>query len=257
MNNIDSKILRKAQLIMLDTLVQVDKICQKHNIKYWLDFGTLLGAVRHQGFIPWDDDLDIAMSIEDYHKFCKIAPDELPKNMSLQTKETENTFPYDFAKVRNNHGMIIEKHEDSKNIQYNQGIFIDIFPMITIHDSFIYKYFYKFNFLVIKLFSYKYLNIKYMSDIFVSIADSLHLGWNTTNSKVIRSGRMPTDKLYIDIKSIFPLRKITFEGKEFYAPNNYNKYLYILYNNDYMTLPPEDKRYTHAKSIEIYEKTKY
>jgi len=256
MNNIKPDTLRQAQLIMLDTLVEVDKICKKYDIKYWLDFGTLLGAVRHSGFIPWDDDLDIAMRIEDYHKFCKIAPDELPKNMSLQTKETEETFPYDFAKVRNNHGLIIEKHEYNKDIKYKQDIFIDIFPMITINDNLIHKYFYKINFLVIKLFSYKYLNIGFISDIFVSIADSLHLGWDNPTSKVIRSGRMPTHKLYIDIKSIFPLQKLTFEGKEFYVPKDSDKYLKILYGDNYMTLPPEDKRHTHASSIEIYEQSK-
>jgi phosphorylcholine metabolism protein LicD len=84
----------------------------------------------------------------------------------------------------------------------------------------------------------------------------MHSGWNSPTSKVIRSGRMPTHKLYIDIKSIFPLKKLTFEGKEFYVPNNSNEYLNILYANDYMTLPPEDKRHTHASSIEIYDQSK-
>jgi len=71
--SIDPKTLREAQLIMLEILVEVDAICQKYNLRYWLDSGTLLGAVRHQGFIPWDDDIDLSMPVEDYLKFQQIV----------------------------------------------------------------------------------------------------------------------------------------------------------------------------------------
>lgn len=74
---INNNILRKAQLRMLNILLEIDRICQKNNIEYWLAEGTLLGAVRNKGFIPWDDDIDICMLREDYNKFIKIAPKEL------------------------------------------------------------------------------------------------------------------------------------------------------------------------------------
>ena len=77
---ISNKDLRKAQLLMLKILKEVHKICEENNIKYFLSDGTLIGAIRHQGFIPWDDDLDIGMLREDYEKFCKIAPQILSEN---------------------------------------------------------------------------------------------------------------------------------------------------------------------------------
>jgi len=70
---IDPKTLREAQLIMLDSLIEFDRICKKYNFDYWLDSGTLLGAVRHKGFIPWDDDIDISMPVEDYRAFAKMV----------------------------------------------------------------------------------------------------------------------------------------------------------------------------------------
>ena len=75
--NGDGTTLRKMQLRILDILVEIDRICRKHDIKYWIDFGSLLGAVRHGGFIPWDDDIDVAMPSEDYQRFLEIAPKEL------------------------------------------------------------------------------------------------------------------------------------------------------------------------------------
>lgn len=245
--------LRKAQLIMLDILIEVDRICKKHNLKYWLDSGTLLGAVRHKGFIPWDDDLDISMTLEDYRKFCKIAQDELPQHMSLQTSEIEKAFPYDFAKIRSNCGIIIEKHEQKKQVQYNQGIFIDIFPSITIKKGMLYKYTYKANFLLIKLFSYKYLNIKHLRNLFISIADSLHIGWDNSDAKVIRSGKFPELIFYVDKKSVFPLKKTIFENHEFSVPNDVDAYLKSLYGKAYMDLPPVQKRITHSYDIKIFD----
>ena len=70
---VDAETLRKAQLKMVEILVEIDRICEKHDIKYWLSYGTLLGAVRHKGFIPWDDDCDICMMRADFEKFLRVA----------------------------------------------------------------------------------------------------------------------------------------------------------------------------------------
>ena len=244
-----NKNLKKAQNVMLEMLIEVDKICRKYNINYWLDSGTLLGAVRHKGFIPWDDDLDISMSIDDYYKFIKIAQSELPSYMQLQIKEIERDFPYDFAKIRDSRGKIIEQHEKNKNVTYNQGIFIDIIPVIFINDSSFYKTLYKFNFLAIKLFSYKYLNRNKIRQFLINLHDKMH----SNNKIVIRSGRFPELNFYIKKEDIFPLKKIEFEGCDFYIPNKPKEYLKSLYGNNFMQLPPKEKRHTHAYKIEIFK----
>jgi lipopolysaccharide cholinephosphotransferase len=238
---------------MLDILKEVDKICTKHGVEYWLDSGTLLGAVRHRGFIPWDDDLDIGMKIEDYEKFYKVAKDELNSELSLQSRNEESNFPYDFIKIRSNRGKIVEKHEVGKVVDYNQGIFIDIFPLIAIKPTLFHRYLYKFNILMIKLFSYKYLNILPISRFFVSLSYKFHIGWQNKNAIVVYGGNMPYLSFGVELKSIFPLKKSTFENRKFLVPNDTHVYLTSLYGDNYMTLPPKEKRKTHAESIEIYE----
>ena len=125
---VDKKILRKAQLIMLDELIEVDRICKKYNISYWLDSGTLLGAVRHKGFIPWDDDIDICMLQEDYEKFFSIAKKELNDKYFLQVKETDEMTTSPYMKVRHRDSILIEENFTEKE-KFHQGIFLDIFLM--------------------------------------------------------------------------------------------------------------------------------
>ena len=86
---VDKKTLRKAQLIMLNELIELDRICKKNNINYWLDGGTFLGAVRHKGFIPWDDDVDVCMLEADYNKFLEKAVKELDSGYFIQTLKTD------------------------------------------------------------------------------------------------------------------------------------------------------------------------
>src|SRR5690554_4763759 len=120
-------LIQEIQKIQLGILKEVNDICKKHNILYSLYGGTLLGAVRHSGFIPWDDDIDIAMLRSDYEKFLKVAPNELSKEYFLQTYNTDKKCIFPFAKIRKNGTLFIEN--GSKGIKMHQGIFIDIFPL--------------------------------------------------------------------------------------------------------------------------------
>lgn len=252
MNSIDPETLKIAQKIMLEILIEVDRVCKKHHIDYWLDSGTLLGAVRDGEFIPWDDDLDIAMCMEDYEKFCKVAPKELTEEVSLQVVENDPTFPYHHAKLRSSKGKIVEKHEAGKPITYNQGIFIDIFPTIMIKDKLLSKILHRVGVYVVKLFSYKYLNIPLVEKRLIAVVDSLNQGKNKSG-KMVYSARMPYPLFGINAEDMFPLSKISFCDKEFPAPKNPEVYLVSLYGKSYTQLPKEEDRKTHAHSIEIFD----
>ena len=252
---IDPKDLREAQLIMLDMLVEFDSICQKHNLKYWLDSGTLLGAVRHKGFIPWDDDIDLSMPVEDYNKFLEIANDELSNNIFLQTKESDHKFKFDYIKLRSNKASIVEFHEKDKEVEYHQGIFVDIFPMLTLPNREFYHKFYNGIFESIRSISSVSLHTPNGEDApevrekLVTALELMHQGWDKKDLKVIYSGKMPDVAAWFDIDEMFPLQKIEFEGLEFYAPKNPQHYLGEIYSFNFMELPPIDKRTIHAHSI--------
>lgn len=112
----------------LDMLYVVQEICKKHNIPYWADGGTLLGAVRHSGFIPWDDDIDIMMLRADYDRFLEVAKEELSEPYFLQTDWTDSAF-FCHTKIRRSDTTAVLAKDILANFDFNQGIFIDIFPM--------------------------------------------------------------------------------------------------------------------------------
>lgn len=119
--------LRKLQLCELEILKEFVRICEKFSLRYYLTGGTLLGAVRHQGFIPWDDDIDVAMPREDYDRFAQIAPRELDPQYFYQSPDTDPYYFLSYNKVRKNGTKIYE--ERFENAGFHKGIFIDIFPL--------------------------------------------------------------------------------------------------------------------------------
>lgn len=115
--------LETIQNILLGFLLEIDRICKKHNIKYFLAGGTLLGAVRHKGFIPWDDDADVMMLRDDYDKFLKVLPYELPANFAIQNNEKTSHFP--FTKIRIN-DTVFSTEFSSRFDDIHNGIFFDV-----------------------------------------------------------------------------------------------------------------------------------
>ena len=123
----EDKILRQLQLTMLQTLKVFDAFCRKHGIRYSLYAGTLLGAVRHRGFIPWDDDLDVCMSREEYDRFIALWQQESPEGYILQNKENTPAYWQSFTKIRKDHTTFLQEEREAG--KYHTGIFLDVFPL--------------------------------------------------------------------------------------------------------------------------------
>lgn len=113
--------------VELDLLNEFDRVCKKHNLKYMLDFGTLLGAIRHKGFIPWDDDVDVSMLREDYDKLMEIGSTEFSNPYYLQNISKEKNSDESVSKLRRSDTTFLLSNNVRYRTRYNQGVFIDIF----------------------------------------------------------------------------------------------------------------------------------
>ena len=246
--------LRSIQLLQLSMLKELDRICRKHNIKYWLEAGTLLGAVRHGGFIPWDDDLDVAMLSDDYHKFLSVAEKELPDSIFLQTKASDPSSFHNYAKLRDTNSLYIEFRTDfSKSGQ--KGVYVDIFefdyyPNISKKTI---RFFYKMIGKTKDILGDKRdMTFKTVLQYFVFNIEKFIFKpiWKIIDkkkSKKYASYTIEDNGYFIKqlTDDIFPLKMIKFEDQEFPAPNNCDSYLKVLYGN-YMEMPPVEKRLQHA-----------
>lgn len=261
--------LREAQLIMADILKDVHELCERHGLKYFLDAGTLIGAVRHKGFIPWDDDIDIGMLREDFNKFLEIAKKELPEHLFLQTFETDeyyDVYPVP-CKVRYNSTMFLEEGA-KENYKMHNGIYIDVFPYDSLpKNNFTYKIQRTLSYNILKsfkrlrdkpeklsfknklTFSFYKLVVKIFPNKRRLKFFNFLIKWNNKDSEYMGYGVDTYWSEYVYKKSdYFDLVKLEFEGQYFYAPRNYHAILTQLYG-DYMKMPKEEDRVWHAKEI--------
>jgi len=257
--NPDGSLLRCQQIRMLDILMEVDKICKKHNIRYWLSSGTLIGAMRHEGFIPWDDDLDIEMMRSDYLKLMQVLPQELPDWLALQNDETDPSYFFFYSKIRDRRSRILEQNGYDR-LWKEQGIYIDIFPMerhpIWLHRltemtvGHMYKIWRtstddeKAIRSVRRIFNF---NNRFFFPCLRAILSQFTFG-----SKVITSGMGIPFHNPRYAKEIFPLTTHVFEGHQLPVPYDADAHLRHLYG-DYMQLPDLTKLKPHVGQIEIYE----
>lgn len=263
--------LRKAQLVMLRLLRIVDFICRKNNLNYWLISGTLLGAYRHKGFIPWDDDIDIGMTREDYEKFLEIAKGLLPKTIVIELRDANSHSMHNVVpcKIRDLNSIYIDK--STKIQDFCGGIFLDIFPfdklnrsnLIALNINKSRKTIYK---LICKLKESKYYKDESFGRKILSLFHSLWLKLFEQYIKISLeyieknktkkydnylwcSGYDVPFNWYFEERDLFPLKKIEFEGYSFMCPAKTESILEILFGKTYMELPPEDKRKCHAHKI--------
>lgn len=255
--NPDGSTLRKAQLRMLEMLTFLDEICKKNNITYWIDSGTLLGAVRHGGFIPWDDDVDIAMPYKDVIKLRKLMTRcSFSDEFVFQCRKTDPYFYQTFDKLTDTNSKYI-LNDDFFNIRKYTGLQIDIFPMIRNNINLFHRLCTDYKHYFIS--SYRR---RKMSREKIPFGLKFHY---FTLTKII----VPTFKLISDIlpqkdymtyfygiefndkllvKNIFPLKRVEFEGHFFNAPFNCDGYLSNIYG-DWRQLPPLNTLHKHSDNI--------
>lgn len=125
--------MNELQKVEFDLFRCFVDVCERLNLNYFLVCGSALGATRHKGFIPWDDDMDVGMYREDYNKFMELAPALLPEGIFLQNYKSDPAFPYVFAKLRNSNTTYIQSL--LSNLDMNHGIYMDIFPLDGCPDS--------------------------------------------------------------------------------------------------------------------------
>jgi len=272
MTEIEPGVLKKLQDTQIEIMKEIVRICEKHNLRYFLIYGTLIGAIRHKGFIPWDDDLDIGMPRDDYEKFIKVANQELGSAYYLQSTEKEPYYWLPFIKIRKNNTIFEEPSFSRMPESVHKGIFVDIFPFdyvqenkgMFVHLQFILSkaicetmYFkagvytdkqtikYKKLFAVLNCLSMKSLS---------RIQNNISKLQNKEGAEYLadfNSSRNYLAAIY-PIHFFFPVAEGDFEGNSFKIPYKYHEYLTMVYG-DYMKLPKEEDRVNHRTLRIVFE----
>lgn len=256
----NADITESLQKIELSILKNFAEICDEHDLKYFLVGGSCIGVVRHKGFIPWDDDIDVGMPRKDYEKFCEIAKSKLPDDLVLQNFDTEPNCGLIFGKIRKKGTILSENY--SHHINMSQGIWIDIFPYdfvsndektrkkdyrkVLIYrnlyiikcgyknpkpDSVLYRIAYNIARIVV---------IPFSIDFFIKKIKKHMIKYENTEYVFPYGGAYPTkDLMTKDV--IESTLEMPFEENKFKTFEKYDVYLKKLYGN-YMELPPVEKR---------------
>lgn len=263
-------VLRRVQELDLEILKAIDAICRERQLTYFADGGTCLGAVRHGGFIPWDDDIDVAMPLHDYYEFLRVAPECLPSNMSIHTMENTPGCSCLWAKVYINNTRFLD--EGALEAGCEQGIFVDILPYIFLDGPAEYASRQLLKTQTWQKISYlrhmSYTNIpqnashripkivactvahavlsRVASDElvrrrFVHAIPLAKKGDISANPCAARPYPYPSEVLY-------PPVEMDFEGMSIFVPRDADAYLTMLYG-DYMALPAPEKRHVHTPKV--------
>lgn len=264
MIKIDSITLRKIQMIQVEMLQEVERICKKCGIHYNIIAGTLLGAVRHGGYIPWDDDADVAMLREEYEKFriaCKIELDTT--RFYFQDHRNTKGYRWGYGKLRRKNTLFLREYQE--HMPYKQGIFIDIFPLDGVPDNYLLRSIKNFECFCVRkiLWSkvgkvaeknffrrqvYKLLDKISEEDVFRYYHMMIHYA-NKKKTRMVRILMFPTpNKEWGYYRKWYESSADTeFEGIVFQGIKDYDGYLNFKFGN-YMELPPVEKRKVHPVS---------
>ena len=260
---------RRMQILQIDLISEVDRVCRKHDIRYTISCGTLLGAIRHKGYIPWDDDADITMLREDFEKFRKVAHEMNPEIAFYQDHYTDPEYLWEFSKIRRTGTKFIRVGQE--HIKCKTGVAIDIFPLDDVPKSvlgqilldidcfFLRKILYsrvgKVNSKGIDKLWYAFLSLFSVDYVYKRVEHYAKKSRNDSPNRVRlllfpRFGKKgenhPLKEKYSMPKKWFLERaEYEFEGHQFYGIKEYDAFLRYCYNN-YMALPDEAGRIPHA-----------
>lgn len=270
MAKLDQDTLRKLQLIELELLTEVDRICRKCRIHYNIIAGTLLGAVRHGGFIPWDDDADIALLRPEYDRFCEACKTELDHSrFYFQDQDHTPGYRWGYGKLRRKDTLFLR--EDQEHMPYGQGVFIDVFPLDYVPEHYGLRCVHNFVCFMYRKFFWAevgrisdqraFMRVLYslMSKVpekllkksfqrFIRRSNRRKSGW-------VRILTFPTPNRFYGYRVGWYEKsaEIRFEGRFFWGIRDYDKYLTFKFGN-YMKLPPEGGRKVHPVSaVRLYE----
>lgn len=240
--------LNELQCRLSTILFAIDDFCKKNKINYYLESGTALGAVRHKGFIPWDDDIDISMDINDFKRFCQLFEAEPPEGLAIQTHHTDMNYINGYAKVRD---LGTRTNEDRINIEYKyNGLFVDVFPYEHVNPFCL-----RISHLLLHRPMFKLVKSKGKRFGFVSLLLNCLYVISLIFDSFMRllSHVLPTTYSYSYGCNIYafknqfskdmfaPAKYMEFEGRQLPVPGKVELFLERLYG-DYMTLPPVDQR---------------
>ena len=265
-----SENLKKLHEVEVEILDEFVRLCNIYKLEYFLAGGTLLGAVRHKGFIPWDDDLDVLMPRNDYEKFLEIANKELNKKYMIDNKNTNPKYYLNFTKIRKKDTIF----EQDFQVNYDgpKGIWLDIFPLDEAKslNNKLTPIQRKINNIIFRLVHYKngFILGKKCNTLKRILGKMVFLK-NTTllnlQDKVLRMQNGKGGTCILNLASAydykrelfekndyFPAKELEFEGKKYKVPNQYKKVLEQVYG-DYMKLPPKEKQITHNSVRLIFE----
>lgn len=249
--------IRPLQLKVLDILLAVDRVCREHQLRYYIIAGTLLGALRHRGFIPWDDDLDIGMPRKDYEIFMAHADTWLPAYYEAINGQNDPEYPLSFAKIQDARTTLIER----KHLKYTGGIYIDLFPLDGVPENKLvqwwhYSRFAWYNKMLYFIFRDPYKHGKGVGSWVPLLARKLYTrsGIQTRLREMMMKYDFDESTKVCDYddgrKGILPKAvfgnptPLQFEGKEVWGPAQPDTYLSQKYG-DYMIIPPKEKQRQH------------